>query len=135
MSNDALRPRRGDCRARNRAGRERAFVAGSSSRIRFMYFEKSKTTATLQHCPARLVPPPRLSTGAPNCRHNAMAADRIVGVARDDDADWHLAIIRAVGRVQGAAAVVEPHFAAKILSQSLAASAAASTPASPITYE
>ena len=30
-----------------------------------MYFEKSRTTATLQHWPARLVPPPRPRTGAP----------------------------------------------------------------------
>ena len=31
----------------------------SISSTRFMYFEKSITTATLQHWPARLVPPPR----------------------------------------------------------------------------
>ena len=39
-----------------------------------MYFVKSSTTATLQHWPARLVPAPRGSTGAPNCRHTATAA-------------------------------------------------------------
>jgi hypothetical protein len=33
-----------------------------------MYLEKSSTIATLQHCPHRLVPPPRPSTGAPNPR-------------------------------------------------------------------
>ncbi len=32
------------------------------------------TTATLQVCPARLVPPPRETTGAPCSRHTAMAA-------------------------------------------------------------
>jgi hypothetical protein len=39
-----------------------------------MYFEKSMTTATLQHCPARLVPPPRDNTGAPKPRHAATVA-------------------------------------------------------------
>jgi hypothetical protein len=32
------------------------------------------TTATLQHWPARLVPPPRLSTGAPKSRQVATVA-------------------------------------------------------------
>ena len=32
------------------------------------------TTATLHDCPARLVPPPRDTTGAPCSRHTAMAA-------------------------------------------------------------
>ena len=51
------------------AGSTRAsrFVASISS-TRCMYFEKSMTTATLQHCPARLVPPPRDRIGAPNRR-------------------------------------------------------------------
>jgi hypothetical protein len=48
--------------------------AGSISRMRAMYLEKSRTTATLQHCPARLVPVPRGSTGAPYRRHVATAA-------------------------------------------------------------
>ena len=39
-----------------------------------MYLLKSKITATLQHCPARLVPAPRASTGAPYLRHAATAA-------------------------------------------------------------
>ena len=43
----------------------RQLLSGSSSTMRFMYFEKSSTTATLQLWPARLVPPPRESTGAP----------------------------------------------------------------------
>jgi hypothetical protein len=38
---------------------------GSISRMRSRYFEKSITTATLQHCPHRLVPAPRDSSGAP----------------------------------------------------------------------
>src|ERR1051325_3962505 len=41
------------------------FATGSIASTRFRYFEKSSTTATLQHCPQRLVPPPRGSTGAP----------------------------------------------------------------------
>ena len=39
-----------------------------------MYFVKSRTTATLQHCPARLVPAPRGKTGAPNFLHAATVA-------------------------------------------------------------
>ena len=39
-----------------------------------MYFEKSRMTATLQHWPARLVPAPRDSTGAPYSRQSATAA-------------------------------------------------------------
>ena len=35
---------------------------------------QSITTATLQHCPARLVPPPRERMGAPNCRQAASVA-------------------------------------------------------------
>src|SRR5262249_33477374 len=41
------------------------------SSTRCMYFDQSMTTATLQHSPARLVPPPRESTGAPNLRQAA----------------------------------------------------------------
>src|ERR1700733_11654124 len=39
-----------------------------------MYLEKSMTTATLQHCPERLVPPPRERTGAPSSRQAATVA-------------------------------------------------------------
>ena len=45
---------------------------------RCRYFEKSMTTATLQHCPARLVPPPRDSTGAPWRRQTATVGDDVV---------------------------------------------------------
>ena len=76
-----------------------------------MYFVKSSTTATLQHWPARLVPAPRGSTGAPNFRHAATAATHVVGVARNDEADRHLAVVRAVGRVERAAAAIEPDLA------------------------
>ena len=45
-----------------------------SSRIWFIYFVKSNTTATLQHWPAKLVPAPRARTGAPYFLHAATAA-------------------------------------------------------------
>ncbi len=38
--------------------------AASISRMDAMYFEKSRMTAALQHCPASEVPPPRASNGA-----------------------------------------------------------------------
>ncbi len=77
-----------------------------------MYFVKSNTTATLQHWPARLVPPPRDSIGAPCSRHTAHRRDDIVFVAGNDDADGHLAVVGAVGRVERAAAAVEADLAA-----------------------
>jgi hypothetical protein len=40
-------------------------LPGSSSSTRPTCFDQSTTTATLQVCPARPVPPPRESTGAP----------------------------------------------------------------------
>src|SRR5207248_3943462 len=45
-----------------------------SSTISCMYFEKSRTTATLQHWPASDVPPPRARIGAPCFRARATAA-------------------------------------------------------------
>jgi len=47
---------------------------GSSATTAFMYFEKSKTTAWLTVWPARPVPQPRPSTGAPCSRQAARAA-------------------------------------------------------------
>src|SRR5262249_27050628 len=41
------------------------FCSALNSRIWLRYLEKSMTTATLQHCPARLVPPPLAKIGAP----------------------------------------------------------------------
>ena len=90
---------------------------GSISRIRFMYFVKSSTTATLQHWPARLVPAPRGRTGAPYCAARRHRRDHIVGVARDDEADRNLAVVGAVGRVERAAAAIEPHLAANLALQ------------------
>src|SRR5437879_4832918 len=52
---------------RTRAQRSAVFI----SRISCMYFDQSITIAALQHWPARLVPPPRESRGAPNLRQAA----------------------------------------------------------------
>ena len=82
-----------------------------------MYFVKSSTTATLQHCPARLVPAPRGSTGAPYLPARRHGRDHVVGVARHDEADRHLAVVRAVGGVERAAAAVEADFAANLALQ------------------
>jgi hypothetical protein len=50
-------------------------LASGSTRTRpWQYLDQSMTTATLHDCPARLVPPPRDTTGAPCSRHTAMAA-------------------------------------------------------------
>src|SRR4051812_49297251 len=45
----------------------RAVVSTESRRLQ--YFDQSMTTPSLQHCPARLVPPPRERTGTPCSRH------------------------------------------------------------------
>src|SRR5260370_34747495 len=49
-------------------------AAGSSATTRGQYLVESIATASLQHWPARLGPPPRHSTGAPHSRHTATAA-------------------------------------------------------------
>ena len=79
-----------------------------------MYLVKSSTTATLQHWPARLVPAPRGSTGAPNFRHAATAATTSSAIARNDEADRNLTVVRAVGGIKRAAAAVEAHLAADL---------------------
>ena len=79
-----------------------------------MYLVKSRTTATLQHCPASEVPPPRQSKGAPNSRQYGNRGEDVVGVARKNDSDGDLAIIGSVGGVEGAAAVVEADVAAEL---------------------
>ena len=52
----------------------RTRVRRSSSTTPCMYFEKSRTTATLQVWPATLVPPPRERTAASNSRQAATVA-------------------------------------------------------------
>ena len=86
-------------------------LAGSTARMPWQCLEKSMTTATLQHCPARLVPAPRERTGAPNCAAGRHGGDDVVGVAGHDDADRHLPVVGRVGRVERAAGRVEPHLA------------------------
>jgi hypothetical protein len=48
--------------------------SGSTLTRPWQYLDQSMTTATLHVCPARLVPPPLDTTGAPNSRHTAIAA-------------------------------------------------------------
>ncbi len=50
------------------------FAPGSTDTTRWQYLVQSITTASLQHWPARLVPPPRERTGAPASRQTATAA-------------------------------------------------------------
>ena len=76
--------------------------------------EKSSTTATLQHWPARTVPPPRVRTGAPCSRHDRDRRDDVVDGRGNDDADRHLAVVGGVGRVEGPAAGVEADLAADL---------------------
>ena len=72
-----------------------------------MYLEKSRTTATLQHCPASEVPPPRQSKRSAEFAAEGDGGEDVVGVAGKNDADRDLAVVGAVGGVEGAAAVVE----------------------------
>ena len=61
--------------SRTTPGSTRAVRAsGSISTMRARYFEQSSTTATLQHWPARLVPPPRGRIGASCARQTSTAA-------------------------------------------------------------
>ena len=76
----------------------------SISRTRFMYFEKSMT-----HRDVAALAGEARAAAARQDRRAVRAADgdgrdHVVDVARDDDADRHLAIVRGVGRVERAAA-------------------------------
>ncbi len=53
-------------------------VSTESSRLQNLL--QSSTTAALQHWPARLVPPPRESSGTSNSRHTATASTAASGV-------------------------------------------------------
>ncbi len=59
--------------------------------------------------------------------------DHVVDVPRDHDADRHLAVVRAVGGVEGAAAGVESDLAADHLPQLGRDRAEASTKSGPLT--
>ncbi len=56
--------------------------------MRRMYFEKSRMTATLQHWPGMLVPPPRDSTAAPNSRQAATVATTSSASQRQERPRW-----------------------------------------------
>ena len=90
----------------------RQLRSGSIERTLLTCFDQSITTATLQQPPVRLVPPPRERSGAPWRRQTATVSIDVLDVPRDHDADRHLAVVRAVGRVEGPAAGVEPDLAA-----------------------
>ena len=94
-----------------------SFVAGSIERTLLTCFDQSMTTATLQQPPVRLVPPPRDRSGAPWRAADRDRRDHVLDVPRDHDADRHLAVVRAIGGVEGAAAGVEPDLAADRLAQ------------------
>jgi hypothetical protein len=47
---------------------------GSTETTSWQYFDQSMTTAALHACPARLVPPPRDTTGASCSRQTATAS-------------------------------------------------------------
>ena len=76
-----------------------------------MYFEKSSTTATLQHCPARLVPPPRARIGRTELPAERDGGEHVVRIPRHDHADGNLAVVGSVAGIQRPAAGVETDFA------------------------
>ena len=82
-----------------------------------MYFEKSSTTATLQHCPASEVPAAAAEHGRAVLAADGDGGDYIVGIFGEDNADRDLAVVGTVGGVEGAAAVVEANLAAKMAAQ------------------
>ncbi len=90
---------------------------GSTETTLRQYLDQSMTTATLHACPARLVPPPRDTTGAPKLPAYGHRLHPAVYAARDHDADRHLAVVRRVGAVGAAAARVEPDLAVDPLTQ------------------
>ena len=55
-------------------------ASSSTDSRRSQYFDQSITTAVLVHCPARLVPPPRDSTGTSCSRATASASAAASGV-------------------------------------------------------
>ncbi len=71
------------------------------------------TTAALQHCPARPVPPPRLKQ-----RRSMSAADRhrrqhVIGRSGNDHSDGWLTVIGGVGRIERASSIIEARLAHK----------------------
>ncbi len=79
-----------------------------------MYREKSKTTATLAHWPARLVPAAARENGCAECAASGERGFHVGGVARKDDADGKLAIVGGVRGVEGARSKIEADFAVQV---------------------
>ena len=77
-----------------------------------IYFEKSSTTATLQHCPARLVPPPRERTGASKFAADGDGGFHVGSAAWHYNSDGNLAVVRCVSCVESARGLVEADFSA-----------------------
>ena len=75
-------------------------------------------TATLQHWPASDVPPPRQSSGAPNCAAKRDRCQNIVGIAGEHDSDGNLAVVGTVGGVERARTAVEADITAEPGAQS-----------------
>ena len=74
-------------------------------------------TATLQHCPASDVPPPRQSSGALIFTAERDGGEDIISVARKNYADRNLTIVGAIGCVERAAGGVETDIASKLVAQ------------------
>ena len=72
-----------------------------------MCLDMSITTATFVVSPERLVPHPRESTGAPRLAAHRDRREHVVGIARNDDAERRLTVVRAVVRVDRAVTGVE----------------------------
>ncbi len=81
------------------------------------YLVQSITTAALQHCPARLVPPPRESTGTPWSRQTATAFAAASGVRGHHHADGYLPIVGAVGGICRAGSGIESDLSVHALAQ------------------
>src|SRR4051812_8564563 len=80
---------------------------GSISSIWPRYLDQSMAIAVLQHCPARLVPPPREKSGTSYFLHAATVFDFIINRFRYDNTDWDLAIVRGINRVKRLGSCIE----------------------------
>jgi hypothetical protein len=67
--------------------------------------------------PGKRRPAPAAENGRAVFAASRNDCDYIVCIARYDNADWDLAVVRAVGCVKRAAAVIETHLAAHTASQ------------------
>ena len=86
-------------------------ASASTSRTRWQYLDQSMTTAVLVHWPARLVPPPRDSSGTPCARQTATAATAASTVRGSTTPIGTWRKLERVGGVGAAGAGVEPDLA------------------------